>query len=63
MNGIELVETMRRCGEMLPVIVISGRIDTTTRNRARAAGTIAVVEKPYQAEEVLDLVRLAVGQG
>ena len=63
MSGIELLETMRRRGDMLPVIVISGRIDAMTRNRARAAGALAVVEKPYQVEEVLDLVRRAMGQG
>ena len=63
MSGIELLETMRRRGDMLPVIVISGRIDSMTRNRARAAGALAVVEKPYQVEEVLDLVRRAMGQG
>jgi len=63
MSGIELLETMRRRGDMLPVIVISGRIDAMTRNRARAAGALAVVEKPYQVEEVLDLVRRAMSQG
>ena len=63
MSGIELLETMRRRGDMLPVIVISGRIDAMTRNRARAAGALAVVEKPYQVEEVLDLVRRAMGRG
>jgi len=63
MSGIELLETMRRRGDMLPVIVISGRIDAMTWNRARAAGALAVVEKPYQVEEVLDLVRRAMGQG
>ena len=63
LSGIELLETMRRRGDMLPVIVISGRIDAMTRNRARAAGALAVVEKPYQVEEVLDLVRRAMGQG
>ena len=63
MSGIELLETMRRRGDMLPVIIISGRIDAMTRNRARAAGALAVVEKPYQVEEVLDLVRRAMGQG
>jgi two-component system response regulator FixJ len=62
MSGIKLLETMRRRGDMLPVIVISGRIDTATRNRARAAGALAVVEKPYQVEEVLDLLRLAMDQ-
>jgi two-component system response regulator FixJ len=62
-SGIELLETMRRDGAMLPVIVLSGRIDAAIRNRARAAGVLAVVEKPHQAHEVLNLVRIALGLG
>ena len=62
-SGIELLETMRRDGAMLPVIVLSGRIDAAIRNRARAAGVLAVVEKPHQADEVLNLVRIALGLG
>ena len=54
---------MRRRGDMLPVILISGRTDNTTRKRARAVGALAVIEKPYQAEEVLDLARRALDQG
>jgi FixJ family two-component response regulator len=61
MSGIELLETMRRRGDMLPVIVISSGIDTT-RNRARAAGALAVVEKSYRVEEVRDLLHLAMDQ-
>ena len=62
-SGIELLEIMRRDSAMLPVIVVSGRIDAVTRNRARAAGVLAVVEKPHQAHEVLNLVRIALGLG
>jgi FixJ family two-component response regulator len=43
----------------VPVIVITGRLDATIRERARAAGALAVVEKPYKAAEILDLVREA----
>ena len=63
MSGIELLETIRCRGDMLPVIVISGRTDAMTTDRARAAGALAVVEKPYQPEEVLCLVRHALDQG
>ena len=63
MSGIELLETMRRGDSTLPVIVISGRMDAAIRKRALAAGALAVVEKPYQAKEVLDLVRLAMDPG
>lgn len=59
MSGLELLECMRRRGNRLPVIAISGRSDAATRNRARAAGALAVVEKPYQPNEILNLVRLA----
>jgi FixJ family two-component response regulator len=62
MSGIELFETMRRRGDMLPVIVISDRIAAATRHRVRAVGALAVVEKPYQVEEVLDLLCLAMDQ-
>jgi len=48
---------------MLPAIVISGRIDAMTRNRARAAGALAIIEKPYQPEDLLCLVRRALGHG
>ena len=54
---------MRRSGDMLPTIVISGWTDATTTNRARAAGALAIVEKPYQPEEVLYLVGRALDQG
>jgi len=62
MGGIELLEGMRRRGDRLPVILITERLDPKTRERARAAGALAVVEKPYKAAEILNLVRSASGQ-
>jgi len=62
MSGIELLERLRRRGETLPVILITGRFDAKIRERARAAGALAVVEKPYKAAEILNLVRQALGQ-
>jgi two-component system response regulator FixJ len=62
MSGFELLETLRREGDMRPVIIVSGRADHMARKRARAAGALALVEKPYQAGEILRLVRLASDQ-
>ena len=64
MSGIELLEEMRRRGrgETLPAILITGRLDATLGERACAAGALAVVEKPYVAAEILNLVREALGQ-
>jgi two-component system response regulator FixJ len=61
MSGIELLETMQRRGNALPVIVVSGRVDAAIRKRALAAGALAVVEKPYPDEKVVDVVRRAIG--
>jgi FixJ family two-component response regulator len=44
MSGIELLETMQRRGNALPVIVVSGRVDAAIRKRALAAGALAVVD-------------------
>ena len=63
MSGLELLEVIRARGETLPVIVISRRTDAATRNRAHAAGALAVIEKPYQAEEVVALARRALAGG
>jgi two-component system, LuxR family, response regulator FixJ len=62
MSGIELLETMRRRGDTHPVIVISGRNDPWTRKRAHAAGALAIIDKPYQVKELLELVRVASAQ-
>jgi FixJ family two-component response regulator len=62
MSGIELIETMRRQGNMRPVIVISGLTDAFMRKRAHAAGALAVIDKPYRVEQLLQLVRAAAGR-
>lgn len=59
MSGLELLETLRRGGDEFPAIVITARPSASTESRARAAGALAVVEKPYRADELLALVRRA----
>jgi two-component system, LuxR family, response regulator FixJ len=46
MNGIELLERIRRSGSTLPVIVITGRGDPALKERAIKAGALAFLEKP-----------------
>ncbi|MBV8337931.1 MAG: response regulator [Alphaproteobacteria bacterium] len=61
-SGIELLETMRRRGDMRPVIVISGLTDVLMRKPAHAAGALAVVDKPYDVEQILQLLRAVAGR-
>jgi len=48
---------------LVPAILISGSLDPATLNRARAAGVSRVVEKPYEIEDILYELRLALGRG
>lgn len=57
MNGHEVLAELRRRGDPLPVIIVTARSDDATRARAIAAGATALLEKPYDAAELLAVVR------
>jgi FixJ family two-component response regulator len=59
MSGLEVLEELRRRGDRLPVIIITGHSDPATRRRAAAGGALAVIEKPHQADLLLALLRAA----
>jgi two-component system, LuxR family, response regulator FixJ len=56
MNGIEVLEELRRRGDGLSVIIVTARSDAATRSRALANGALAVIDKPAKADELLALV-------
>lgn len=56
MSGVEVLEALRRRGAFLPTILVTGRSDGPLRTRARAAGAIRLVEKPFAVDAMLDLV-------
>jgi two-component system response regulator FixJ len=62
MSGIELLEQLRQRGDKIPVIIITGQPSTTNDKRARAAGALAVLEKPFKPSEILGLVRQALDE-
>ena len=59
MSGFDVLEELQRRGDRLPVIVITAEPDGATHSRARAAGALALLEKPHGAEELLTLLRQA----
>jgi two-component system, LuxR family, response regulator FixJ len=58
-SGFEVLAELRRRGDGLPVIIVTGHADASTRRRAVARGALAVLEKPHRACELLALVRRA----
>lgn len=58
-GGLELLAILaeRNCG--LPVVVMTGTIDEQTRARALQSGAIAFLEKPVDADLLIDTLRNA----
>ncbi|HEV2301080.1 MAG TPA: response regulator [Stellaceae bacterium] len=59
MEAKELCEELRRRGVRIAAILVTGHATAAQRERARAAGCAAILEKPYTAGEMLGAVRLA----
>ncbi|MEI9991961.1 MAG: response regulator [Rhizomicrobium sp.] len=62
MTGLELLETLRRRGSRLPVIIITGRGDAALEQRVLAAGGFRMLHKPIDGLELADLVEQAVSE-
>jgi FixJ family two-component response regulator len=57
MDGVQLIKTLRAMKNILPVIVITGHADVTVAVQAMKAGAAEFVQKPYESELILRLVR------
>ena len=62
MSGLDVVDHLRREGIRLPVILISGRLDTSTRERAAGLGVIKIVDKPFAASRLIDLIQATLSE-
>jgi FixJ family two-component response regulator len=56
MTGLDVVASLRKEGIRLPTILISGRLDTSTRERAAGLGVTKIIEKPFAAISLVDLI-------
>jgi two-component system, LuxR family, response regulator FixJ len=59
MDGLEVVDQVQREGIRVPTILVSGRLDASARERAAHLGVSGVVEKPYAAARLVDLILAA----
>jgi two-component system nitrogen regulation response regulator NtrX len=62
MDGLEVLETLRRQGVDVPVIVVSGHGDIETAVKATKLGAFNFMEKPFGEERVLLEIRNALEQ-
>jgi FixJ family two-component response regulator len=57
MSGIELLQLLRKQNSKLPVIVFTGRADPQLRLAVENLGARTLLEKPVDADALLDLVQ------
>jgi FixJ family two-component response regulator len=61
MNGVQLCETLAASGCRLPVIMITGHLDETTRELTHRAKAVAVLFKPFTRDALLEAISYALG--
>lgn len=57
MDGVELIRALRKRGSILPVVVVTGHADVTKAVDAMKAGAADFIEKPFESDLILRLVR------
>ena len=57
MDGVELIKALKAAGCILPVIVITGHAEVSRAVDAMKAGATDFVEKPFESELILRVVR------
>jgi FixJ family two-component response regulator len=55
-DGFELVKKMRDLHYGMPVIIITGNVNSHARDRAMQHGAIGYLQKPFSEESLLELV-------
>ena len=61
MDGLELVELLRRRHIQTPAIIITGRKNPLQTARVKEAGVIALLNKPVDGDELIGWIEQALG--
>ena len=59
MTGLQLLDTLRGHRVMLPVVMVTGRSDSSLKESARKAGATVILDKPVSDEDLLQAIELA----
>jgi FixJ family two-component response regulator len=59
MDGLELVELLRRRRVQTPAIIVTGRRDPSQMQRVKDAGVLALLNKPVTDDELMGWVERA----
>ena len=62
MTGLDLQEKLAASGAKYPVIFMTAHDNPQWRDRAKKAGAVAYLRKPFEEESLLDAIHLAGGK-
>ncbi len=60
-GGLDLVDRLTSKGAHVPVILMTGNCGRSTKIRARKAGVVAILEKPFSEGQLLAAIHRALG--
>lgn len=63
MYGLEVLTKLKELNPRLPVIIATADIQKSTREQVRAAGAAAVVNKPFNKEELVSVLATVLSGG
>lgn len=63
MYGLEVLNKFRELNPQLPVIIASADIQKSTREQVKAAGAVAMINKPLKKEELVSVLGTVLAGG
>jgi FixJ family two-component response regulator len=63
MSGLEVQEELKRRGQAIPVIFITGQKDEEIRKQAFNQGAVKFLHKPFSDSALLEAVNAALSSG
>jgi FixJ family two-component response regulator len=63
MSGLEVQEELKRRGQAIPIIFITGQKDEDIRKRAFRQGAVKFLHKPFSDSALLEAVNAALSRG
>jgi two-component system CheB/CheR fusion protein len=61
MSGLELVRQLRKAGDALPVVMVTGKGDVSIAVQAMKAGALDFIEKPVSTPQLFSTIERALG--
>ena len=61
-SGLDVIENLRENGVQIPTILISGRLDDATRQRATCLGVRELLDKPVAAGRLIRAIRTTLAE-